>query len=187
MLLLAFIIIRPLKYEERKVVTPSPGITQTNVQKPELDKLIIGTSQIEQMGRMLQKLESHTRFLDSCLDKIPKINFDVYNGQVVASKTHGMLIGDQLCAVLRKMGWVQQSQFPWSWYSTNNIVQGEPDLLNDPNAIHDAEMLLTDKELVIYMEHLHKIHEGPYGYSRATLSERLECLCRTWWPEKWKA
>ena len=54
-----------------------------------------------------------------------------------------------------------------------------PDYLNDLNALHDAEKVLTNEQLEVYCNILHKPNHGVYWAIHATASQRAEAFLRT--------
>ena len=72
-----------------------------------------------------------------------------------------------------------------------------PDYLNDLNAMHEAEEVLTSDQRASFERHLHKMCYPDYGKTwlsasplsmfpliHATAAQRAEAFCRTLWPEK---
>ena len=54
-----------------------------------------------------------------------------------------------------------------------------PNYLNDLNAMHEAEKGLTNEQLEVYCNILHKPNHGVYWAIHATASQRAEAFLRT--------
>ncbi len=54
-----------------------------------------------------------------------------------------------------------------------------PDYLNDLNAMHEAEKVLTYEQLEVYCNILHKPNHGVYWAIHATAAQRAEAFLRT--------
>jgi hypothetical protein len=54
-----------------------------------------------------------------------------------------------------------------------------PDYINDLNAMHDAEKVLTNEQLEVYCNILHKPNHGVYWAIHTTASQRAEAFLRT--------
>lgn len=80
----------------------------------------------------------------------------------------------------------------WSWQNESLIhrikwvahkvmaSQGVlPDYLNDLNDMHEAEKVLTNEQLEVYCNILHKPNHGVYWAIHATASQRAEAFLRT--------
>lgn len=77
-------------------------------------------------------------------------------------------------------------------------LSNTPNLLHSLDAIALAEALLTDTKRGWYNAELSKLATGRnlfcalqepdwiFKLLTATAPQRLEAICRTWWPEKWK-
>lgn len=58
-----------------------------------------------------------------------------------------------------------------------------PDYLNDLNAMHEAEKMLTRQQMLTYQEDIWKVSHAPefasWGYIHATAAQRAEAFLRT--------
>jgi hypothetical protein len=54
-----------------------------------------------------------------------------------------------------------------------------PDYINDLNAMHEAEKVLTNEQLEVYCNILHKPNHGVYWAIHATAAQRAEAFLRT--------
>ena len=71
------------------------------------------------------------------------------------------------------------------WCSMSSVWNvGIPDYLNDLNAMHEAEKVLTNEQLEVYCNILHKPNHGVYWAIHATAAQRAEAFLRT--IGKWK-
>jgi hypothetical protein len=61
-------------------------------------------------------------------------------------------------------------------YTVDCVV---PDYLNDLNAMHEAEKVLTNEQLEVYCNILHKPNHGVYWAIHATAAQRAEAFLRT--------
>ena len=78
--------------------------------------------------------------------------------------------------------WEPDAEFPAQL--TNNIENKLPDYLNDLNAMHEAEKVLTPEQLVDYCAFSLRVATGEgcvtdYKMIRATASHRAEAFLRT--------
>ena len=78
-------------------------------------------------------------------------------------------------------------EIPYLWCKKNNETQS-PDYLNDLNAMHDAEEVLTNEQDLEYSEALEQVVEGRFVTNNAedmrrlrsaTASQRAEAFLRT--------
>ena len=69
-------------------------------------------------------------------------------------------------------------EIPYLWCNKNNETQ-PPNYLGDLNAMHDAEKVLTNEQLEVYCNILHKPNHGVYWAIHATASQRAEAFLRT--------
>lgn len=66
------------------------------------------------------------------------------------------------------------------WFSEMNVwLFGMPDFLEDLNAMHEAEKVLTNEQLEVYCNILHKPNHGVYWAIHATAAQRAEAFLRT--------
>lgn len=88
----------------------------------------------------------------------------------------------QRIAIAEACGWepIPEGHF----HPDNPIGQTMPDYLNDLNAMHEAEKVLTNEQLEVYCNILHKPNHGVYWAIHATASQRAEAFLRT--IGKWK-
>ena len=83
---------------------------------------------------------------------------------------------EQLAATV---GWEFACQFvltPEGKLVTHNSI---PDYLTNLNAMHEAEKVLTNEQLEVYCNILHKPNHGVYWAIHATASQRAEAFLRT--------
>lgn len=101
----------------------------------------------------------------------------------------------QRIAIAEACGWKLKSNGlspMWSWQNESLIhrikwvahkvmaSQGVlPDYLNDLNDMHEAEKVLTNEQLEVYCNILHKPNHGVYWAIHATASQRAEAFLRT--------
>ena len=78
----------------------------------------------------------------------------------------------QRTAIAEACGWKTGYRDPEAWHPL-------PDYLNDLNAMHDAEKVLTNEQLEVYCNILHKPNHGVYWAIHATASQRAESFLRT--------
>ena len=71
------------------------------------------------------------------------------------------------------------------------IIALLPDYLNDLNAMHEAEKVLTDIQCIHYFTQIMHIHNArggrgcsPFDYGHATAAQRAGAFCRTIYPER---
>ena len=101
----------------------------------------------------------------------------------------------QRIAIAEACGWKLKSNGlspMWSWQNESLIhrikwvahkvmaSQGIlPDYLNDLNDMHEAEKVLTNEQLEVYCNILHKPNHGVYWAIHATAAQRAEAFLRT--------
>jgi hypothetical protein len=59
------------------------------------------------------------------------------------------------------------------------VTTSPPDYLNDLNAMHEVEKVLTNEQLEVYCNILHKPNHGVYWAIHSTASQRAEAFLRT--------
>ena len=86
----------------------------------------------------------------------------------------------QLIAIAEACGWKPET------YWAQPIEPGDipvttspPDYLNDLNAMHEVEKVLTNEQLEVYCNILHKPNHGVYWAIHSTASQRAEAFLRT--------
>ena len=98
----------------------------------------------------------------------------------------------QRIAIAEACGWKPDKR-GLGWLSPHGYYSPEPDYLNDLNAMHEAEKVLTDEQDLEYSEALEQVVEGRYLTNNsedmrrlrsATASQRAEAFLRT--IGKWK-
>ena len=98
----------------------------------------------------------------------------------------------QRVAIAEACGWKTDKR-GLGWLSPRGYYASEPDYLNDLNAMHEAEKVLTDEQDLEYSEALEQVVEGRYLTNNsedmrrlrsATASQRAEAFLRT--IGKWK-
>ena len=85
-------------------------------------------------------------------------------------------------AIAEACGWTTKHK--GLWVERLQTYAALPDYLNDLNAMHDAEKVLTNEQLEVYCNILHKPNHGVYWAIHATASQRAEAFVRT--IGKWK-
>ena len=83
--------------------------------------------------------------------------------------------------------WISQNGAPWGFLGANYYSQLLPDYLNDLNAMHEAEKVLTDDQWPIYRDEIRLVVLGPIrmvsdwckSNIHATASQRAEAFLRT--------
>ena len=99
----------------------------------------------------------------------------------------------QRVAIAEACGRVQRPDGSWFPIGKDYGSAGIPDYLNDLNAMHEAEKVLTDEQDLEYSEALEQVVEGRYLTNNsedmrrlrsATASQRAEAFLRT--IGKWK-
>ena len=78
----------------------------------------------------------------------------------------------QRIAIAEACGWKTGYRDPEAWHPL-------PDFLHDLNAMHEAEKVLTNEQLEVYCNILHKPNHGVYWAIHATASQRAEAFLRT--------
>jgi hypothetical protein len=97
----------------------------------------------------------------------------------------------QRIAIAEACGWKRSDLRP-SWCHPDNWSMAKngsyevwgsqdklPNYLNDLNAMHDAEEVLTNEQLEVYCNILHKPNHGVYWAIHAIASQRAEAFLRT--------
>ena len=93
----------------------------------------------------------------------------------------------QRIAIAEACGWKPDKR-GLGWLSPHGYYSPEPDYLNDLNAMHEAEKVLTDEQDLEYSEALEQVVEGRYLTNNsedmrrlrsATASQRAEAFLRT--------
>lgn len=109
-----------------------------------------------------------------------------------------MTTEEQIIAVAEFNGWKREAFGAERWLSPcGNWVRIEqlPAYDKDLNAIHGALMALSDNKRDLVNLKLMEITAGHFDHSEihdidaainAEAPQRLEALCRTLWPERWK-
>ena len=85
-------------------------------------------------------------------------------------------------AIAEACGWTTKHK--GLWVERLQTYAALPNYLNDLNAMHDAEKVLTNEQLEVYCNILHKPNHGVYWAIHATASQRAEAFVRT--IGKWK-
>ena len=78
----------------------------------------------------------------------------------------------QRIAIAEACGWKTGYRDPEAWHPL-------PDYLNDLNAMHESEKVLTNEQLEVYCNILHKPNHGVYWAIHATAAQRAEAFLRT--------
>ena len=78
----------------------------------------------------------------------------------------------QRIAIAEACGWKIGYRDPEAWHPL-------PDFLHDLNAMHEAEKVLTNEQLEVYCNILHKPNHGVYWAIHATAAQRAEAFLRT--------
>jgi hypothetical protein len=100
---------------------------------------------------------------------------------------------NQRVAIAEACGWRLFSQFKNLWAPPRSVVEYDcdacplPDYLNDLNAMHDAEKVLTDDQWPIYRDEIRLVVLGPIRMVsdwcksdiHATATQRAEAFLRT--------
>lgn len=103
-----------------------------------------------------------------------------------------MTLDQQRIAIAQACGWTPESgvmpydgvEFPWTiWHKDGKTHNSCPDYLNDLNACHEMEQVLTSEQHIDHMEWLGMCSDD-YGqkiwaYVHATASQRAEAFLRT--------
>ena len=92
----------------------------------------------------------------------------------------------QRVAIAEACGWKTDKR-GFGWLSPRGYYASEPDYLNDLNAMHDAEQVLTDDQWPIYRDEIRLVVLGPIRMVsdwcksdiHATASQRAEAFLRT--------
>ena len=85
----------------------------------------------------------------------------------------------QRIAIAEAAGWVADVVDKGIWYIPNTFVSKQlPDYLNDLNAMHEAEKVLSEDQLNKMVQLLYRI-PNPYRFWRASASQRAEAFLRT--------
>jgi hypothetical protein len=91
----------------------------------------------------------------------------------------------QRIAIAEACGWTYKSAVNF-WERNDQLVHGDkgqptylPNYLNDLNAMHEAEKVLTNEQLEVYCNILHKPNHGVYWAIHATAAQRAEAFLRT--------
>ena len=85
----------------------------------------------------------------------------------------------QRIAIAEACGRVQRPDGSWFPIGKDYGSAGIPEYLNDLNAMHEAEKVLTNEQLEVYCNILHKPNHGVYWAIHATASQRAEAFLRT--------
>ena len=83
----------------------------------------------------------------------------------------------QRIAIAEACGWTTKHK--GLWVERLQTYAALPDYLNDLNAMHDAEKVLTREQIEIYCEHLNPKNYGIWWGIHATASQRAEAFLRT--------
>jgi hypothetical protein len=78
-----------------------------------------------------------------------------------------------------KQGWTMPEKWCMDPKGVLQFNHDRPNYLNDLNAMHDAEKVLTNEQLEVYCNILHKPNHGVYWAIHATASQRAEAFLRT--------
>ena len=78
-----------------------------------------------------------------------------------------------------KQGWTTPKQWCMDPEGVLRFNHDRPNYLNDLNAMHEAEKVLTNEQLEVYCNILHKPNHGVYWAIHATASQRAEAFLRT--------
>ncbi len=91
----------------------------------------------------------------------------------------------QRIAIAKACGWLQSRTCNWGgwWYLKKGkraYQQTPPDYLNDLNAMHEAENVLTNEQWWLFVEFLTEIRGGGVALCiSATAAQRAEAFLRT--------
>ena len=78
----------------------------------------------------------------------------------------------QRIAIAEACGWKTGYRDPEAWHPL-------PDYLNDLNAMHEAEGILTNEQIEVYCSFLQKPQWGIWWGIHATAAQRAEAFLRT--------
>ena len=89
----------------------------------------------------------------------------------------------QIVAIAEAYGfrecWIGLNGAPWGFLGANYYSQLVPNYPFDLNAMHEVEKVLTNEQLEVYCNILHKPNHGVYWAIHATASQRAEAFLRT--------
>lgn len=102
-----------------------------------------------------------------------------------------MTLDEMKLAVCEKLAGAVYKDEAWTahgyrWSNTNKEINWPTEGLQ---VCHEAEKLLTDEEYMRYGEIIcngETTIQDARNWISATYEQRLEALCRVWFPEKWK-
>ena len=78
-----------------------------------------------------------------------------------------------------KQGWTMPEQWCMDPKGVLRFNHDRPNYPLDLNAMHDVEKVLTNEQLEVYCNILHKPNHGVYWAIHATASQRAEAFLRT--------
>lgn len=93
-------------------------------------------------------------------------------------------------AIAKMMGWEWSLEGHWKnkkW--PGHKYHEPPDYLNDLNAMHEAEKVLTRDQWETYLQRIWSVCSSTsedFVIAHATAKQRAEAFCRTLYPERFK-
>ena len=99
-----------------------------------------------------------------------------------------MTLDEMKLAVCEKLpeliynAWSETGQ-PWCWLNSGKEINWHTEGLQ---VCHEAEKLLKFGQVEDYLGYLHILKGGSFNRAFASYEQRLEALCRVWFPERFK-